>query len=283
MSFGLKSSLITNSCLTLASLFLGHFLLLPQRDSSLDPQLSASIETPFVRQNAEKSDATNGGRRGSDDDDDDENATLLSRLPEEGFYADLYVASKSYLEESDFCNETAENGAPAAPFHDPDTRSEPLDDSRDTDSALLKTISSLKRQGGQVFGTNDFSALVDVTAFFGGEGEELTDGDDGSGDDGSGEDGSGSADDDNSSGSGSGKSGDDNSSNTDCGSGVSELGSGSIASGSGQESSGSGNFESGSGQESSGSGNFDSGSGQDYSGSGSGDPREKSKKSCKVQ
>lgn len=276
MSFGLKSSFITNSCLTLGSLLLGHFLLFPQPDSPLNPQLTASVEAPFVRHNAEKLDATGGGR-GLPDDDENATSSLLSQLPE-GFYADLYVASKSYLEESDFSNETAENGASASPLHDPDTRSEPLNNC-DTDSALLLAISSLRRQGGQVFGTNDFSAHVDVTAFFEGEREEPMDGDDssgddgsgedGSGEDGSGEDGSGSTDGDDSSGSGSsssGKGADDNSSNAQCSSGV-----------------GSGSIGSGSGQEYSGSGNFDRGSGQENSGSGSGDPRQKSKKSCQIQ
>ena len=187
MSSGLKSSLITTSCLTLGSLLLGHFLLFPQRDSPLNPLLAASVETPFVRHNAEKLDATSG-EKGRPDDDENATSSLLSEL-HKGFYADLYVASKSHLEETD-SNETAENGASASPFHDPDTRSEPLSNC-DTDSALLLVISSLKRQGGQVFGTNDFYAHVDVTAFFGVEGEEPMDGDDSSGDSGSGGDSSG--------------------------------------------------------------------------------------------
>lgn len=93
------------------------------------------------------------------DEAEDSSSHLLEHVPDD-FFSHLYVASKSYLNETESSIQ-ADSISTRDQF---DLNS--VEGSSSTASSIAASLSSLKLQGTQVFAIDDFEDFVDVTSIF---------------------------------------------------------------------------------------------------------------------
>lgn len=160
MTSTLKTFSALNSRLTFGSLFLAHLFIFPWLYSSLPPSVNLFPKSLNLDDVDNREAAV---IRGIEVEIEDSSLLLAHLTDDEDVYSDLYVATKSYLNET----ELSEDGSDEK--HSFSILNAVINHSSADPASVPRVISTLKLQGKQNFAVDDFVNQVDITDIISGQ------------------------------------------------------------------------------------------------------------------